>query len=140
TDPAGATLTVTGVSATSTNGGNVTMSGGAITYTPLAGFTGTDMFTYTVNDGTFAATGSVLLTVANEPNPVANRISNLIVGTNGVSMHFAGIPGYGYTVERSTDAANWTTIGNIVAPANGQITYLDGSPPPGPVYYRTTSP
>jgi len=39
------------VSSTSTNGGTVTVSTGTITYTPVANFTGTDAFAYTVNDG-----------------------------------------------------------------------------------------
>ena len=68
-------LIVTAVSATSTHGGSVVLSGGNITYTPLAGFDGTDTFTYVVTDnGTTngiadakSASGTVTVTVANVP-------------------------------------------------------------------------
>src|SRR5258706_1438401 len=56
-------LTVTSFSATSANGGNVSVAAdGSFTYNPPPGFAGTDTFTYTVNDGegnTNAATVSV---------------------------------------------------------------------------------
>ncbi|HVE72727.1 MAG TPA: Ig-like domain-containing protein [Thermoanaerobaculia bacterium] len=65
------TLSVTGVSATSTQGGTVSLSGGNITYRPLANFVGADSFSYTVtDDGTTdgspdprSATGTVNVTV-----------------------------------------------------------------------------
>src|SRR5262249_16006093 len=42
------TNTLTDVSATSTNGGTVTVSDGLVTYTPTTNFIGADLFTYTV--------------------------------------------------------------------------------------------
>ena len=50
TDADGDTLTLTNVSAVSTNGGTVVMTGTNVTYTPLGGFIGTDAFTYTVSN------------------------------------------------------------------------------------------
>jgi len=44
------TLTVTAVSAVTTEGGFVMLIGGVVTYTPPADFRGTDSFTYTVTD------------------------------------------------------------------------------------------
>ena len=102
TDPLGTPLTLTGVSATSTNGGTVTLSGNAITYTPVAGFSGADGFTYTNSNGTFASTGSVAVTVADESDPVPNRIGNVTFAEDGAHVRFAGIPGFTYNVERST--------------------------------------
>jgi Big-like domain-containing protein len=63
TDPDGDTLTVTGVTqgahGTVTNNNN-----GTVTYSPSAGFTGTDTFTYTISDGHGGtATGQVTVTV-----------------------------------------------------------------------------
>jgi uncharacterized repeat protein (TIGR01451 family) len=56
-------LTVTTFSATSTNGGNVSVAAdGSFLYNPPPGFSGTDTFNYTVNDGegnTDAATVSI---------------------------------------------------------------------------------
>ncbi|MGH1563557.1 Ig-like domain-containing protein [Mumia sp. DW29H23] len=53
--------------------GTVSGTGSAVTYTPNAGFSGTDTFTYTVSDGEAQATGTVTVTVAEQPNraPVA---------------------------------------------------------------------
>lgn len=62
---AGQTLTITGVDATSTEGGTVTTDGTTVTYTPAAGFVGTDTFTYTISDGaggTSVATVTVTVT------------------------------------------------------------------------------
>ena len=47
----GDTIAVGGVSATSTNGGAVSLAGGMVTYTPASGFVGADRFSYTVSDG-----------------------------------------------------------------------------------------
>ena len=80
------TLTVTAVSAASTQGGTVALSNGTITYTPANNFLGTDTFTYTVTDnGTTggsqapkSADGTVTVTVSdpsgNQP-PVAGSDS-----------------------------------------------------------------
>ena len=50
-DPDGDTLTITAVGPTN-NGGAVTNNNTYLSYTPLAGFVGTEVFTYTVGDGT----------------------------------------------------------------------------------------
>ena len=68
TDPDGNTLSVT--ANTNPANGTVTRSGSSFTYTPKAGFTGTDTFTYTISDGKGGtATGTVTITVtaANQP-------------------------------------------------------------------------
>lgn len=66
-DEASQTLTVVAVSATSTSGGTVTLSGTSVVYTPALNFNGTDTFTYTVRDNgnpTAQAVGTVTLTVS----------------------------------------------------------------------------
>ncbi len=67
------TLTVTAVG-TTTAGGTVTIEsgGGAVLYTPPAGFTGTDSFTYTISDGALTSQASVTVNVAtSNPPPTA---------------------------------------------------------------------
>ena len=63
TDIEGDTLSVTAV--TTPSNGTVIASGNTttVTYTPDAGFTGTDSFDYTVSDGTDTDTGTVTVTV-----------------------------------------------------------------------------
>jgi hypothetical protein len=46
----GQTITLTSVSATSAQGGTVTLSGGVVTYTAPIGYVGPDSFTYTITD------------------------------------------------------------------------------------------
>ncbi|WP_407659994.1 Ig-like domain-containing protein [Hyalangium gracile] len=68
----GETLTVTAV--TQPANGTVTLTGGVVSFTPAAGFTGTTTFTYTVSDGnggTDTATVTVTIAGANPP-PTAN--------------------------------------------------------------------
>ena len=81
----GQTLTVTGVSPTSAQGGTVTLVAGTITYTPAANYFGPDSFTYTVTDnGTTAgaadprsAVGTVNVTVTDVNDaPVAADDAN----------------------------------------------------------------
>lgn len=66
----GETLTINAVGATD-NGGTVVINGGtSLTYTPAANFAGTEVFTYTIDDGNgLNATGTVTVTVTNSADP-----------------------------------------------------------------------
>ncbi|MGP6086026.1 Hint domain-containing protein [Antarctobacter jejuensis] len=61
-DPDGDPLTVTGITPP-TNGTADLNPDGTVTYTPNAGFTGTDTFTYTITDGTDTDTANITITV-----------------------------------------------------------------------------
>ena len=75
-------------------------------------------------------------------SPLLKRcmIGTVVVDTDGAHTRFAGIPGFTYIIERSTDGADWTAIGSAVVPANGLFEFLDSAPPSGSVFYRTTAP
>ena len=101
-------------------------SWGEYTYTPAAGFFGTDTFSYTVTDGTTTATGTLTITVvkANTP-PTApvidagtltpDRITGIVRGTatatdvDGDRLVFSG--------------STTTAKGSVVVNANGTFTY-----------------
>jgi hypothetical protein len=71
-DPDGDALTVTGTSAPG-NGTVVVNANSSITYTPAAGYVGTDSFTYTISDGRGGVGGaSVSVTVSEQVNLVGN--------------------------------------------------------------------
>ncbi|MCB9676457.1 MAG: tandem-95 repeat protein [Alphaproteobacteria bacterium] len=64
----GETLVITGVSA-GDQGGTITTDGSVVTYTPAAGFEGTETFTYDVSDGNGGtSTGTVTVTVSSDPD------------------------------------------------------------------------
>jgi PKD repeat protein len=93
------TLQVTAISATSQAGGTVVLAGSVVTYTPPAGFYGSDSFTYTIQDnGTTngqpdpkTAVGTVMLTV-NFVNklPVASAGGSTTNALCGVPLGFDG--------------------------------------------------
>ena len=78
TDEAAQLLSVVAVSSTSANGAAVSLTSGAISYTPPLDFFGTDTFTYTVRDNgspTASSTGIVTVTVRevnDAPIPVSD--------------------------------------------------------------------
>jgi hypothetical protein len=122
-DPDNDPLSVTAVGPTSTNGGTVILSSTDVTYQPMAGFVGADLFTYVISDGRGGlATNTVSLTVAS-----SNGLSPIVVYgpvvSNGVFIvRFAGIPSYTYTVEATDDigSPSWTKKANLTAPITDQ--------------------
>ncbi|MBI2960284.1 MAG: tandem-95 repeat protein, partial [Betaproteobacteria bacterium] len=117
TDPNGDPLSVVAV----TNGarGSVVNNGASVTYTPNAGTSGTDLFTYTVADGRGGlATGTVTVTVA------AAATLNVTLAdyiANGSEWRVAGTsstPGATITVRRGVDLTG-TVIGTAVVSATG---------------------
>ena len=83
-DPENDALTITGVSAPAN--GSASIAAGGISYTPAAGFTGTDSFSYTISDGnggTASATVTVTVETAGDSNqaPIAvNDDDNVLKG------------------------------------------------------------
>ena len=76
-DRDGDALSVTEAVATTTNGGTIKVAAdGSFTYTPTAGFVGSDFYTYTVNDN-FGGHSTATI-VINYASPTAARL-----GTNG---------------------------------------------------------
>lgn len=67
-DSDGNSLTITAVTQ-GDHGNTVVNNGATVTYTPDAGFTGSDEFTYTVSDGTDQVTATVMVTVTAAPAP-----------------------------------------------------------------------
>jgi hypothetical protein len=60
-----------------------------------------------------------------------------------VGLRFAGIPGYAYEVQRTTDLTppiSWTTLWTTNCPPLGLFDYIDLTPPLGQAYYRTAQP
>lgn len=140
-DDDGDPLVISTVSATSTNGGTVTLGGGNVTYTPLPGFAGLDRFTYTVSDGRGGFdTADVEVFVADGTVPADNKVSMTMLPNGNVVVRFAGVPGRTYEIQRSTDLLNWSPLASVVAPLHGLVEYEDAAPPMGGAFYRMALP
>ncbi len=143
-DPDGDSILVTNVSVTSAQGGSVTVASTTFTYHPPTDYIGTDTVAYVITDS-FGATnsGTIVITVranTNQPDRVVS-ISNLIDGNKGIT--FAGIPGYTYVVQATTNLVpvNWAPISTNVAGGNGLFIYNDLSATNySGRYYRSVAP
>jgi hypothetical protein len=70
-DPDGNPIWISELPVSSQSGATLTHQEGSgiVTYTPLAGFTGTDGFQYSISDGDLSADATVTVTVVDTPNP-----------------------------------------------------------------------
>lgn len=114
---------------------------GTFTYTPLAGFAGTDSFTYTITDPVSGANSqaTVYITVT---VPVSLISSFINANCDDVNLVWnvgveAGI--ISYSVQRSTDGItfeNVATIASVGSISSHSYTYVDHYRVFGNVYYR----
>ncbi|MEY2409969.1 MAG: hypothetical protein QOF48_2639, partial [Verrucomicrobiota bacterium] len=133
-------ISVVHVSATSTNGGTVTLGASNVVYTPRPGFSGVDRFTYTIGDGQSIGSAQVEILVVNGTLPSQNQVS-LIPKAGSVLIRFAGIPGRAYQIQRAiTVTGPWSTLATPIAPLHGIIEYEDTAPPQPTAFYRTSVP
>jgi autotransporter-associated beta strand protein len=133
----------------STNGATITTNDTYIFYSNPNNVE--DEFTYIVRDfgpvyragdTVRTSTGTIRFTVNTPQGTNANAVA--ISPTNGVvGLRFAGIPGYAYEVQRTTDLTppvTWTTLWTTNCPPLGLFDYIDLTPPLGQAYYRTAQP
>ncbi|HSU56078.1 MAG TPA: Ig-like domain repeat protein [Candidatus Dormibacteraeota bacterium] len=141
-DPDGDILSLSGVSATSAQGGTVSLGGGSLSYTPPTGYVGADSFTYTLSD-TFGATATATVNVT-------------VRGTNGTGLALSvlpdntvqlsctgGVPDRSYLLQATFDllAGPWTTLSTNVAGADGAFLFIDTDAAAYPArFYRTAIP
>lgn len=117
TDADGDTLTVTG--STQPANGTVNCTSSACTYTPNAGFEGTDTFTYTVSDGKGGTdTATVTITVTQTPPPagcVKDEIA--IVLSGGLSGGYTGCVDSGDLKVTRDDFGISSVKGSVMVPS-----------------------
>jgi hypothetical protein len=132
----GDTLTLTSAGP-STNGVTLVVSGGFLMYanTNLVD----DQFDYSVADGYGGTATGVITLDLGTPAGLAGQVASFTVTGGVASLSFAGIPGYQYNIQRSTDILDpngWTTIWTTNAPASGVFQFQDNSAPPPSAFYR----
>ncbi len=119
-DPDGDPLAITGAGAPAH--GSATVLGGKVSYTPVAGFSGSDTFTYSISDGKGGtASATVAVTISGPPNrpPVAVNDS-FVVPQNSSGNSFNVLAN---DTDPDGDALTITAVG---APAHGTASIASG--------------
>ncbi|MBW8864740.1 MAG: Ig-like domain repeat protein [Verrucomicrobia bacterium] len=141
TDVDGDTITLTALG-TSTNGVTLSSNPSLVLYNNANNVN--DQFTYTVSDGNGgSATGTVSVVFF----PFASGQNGTITPAGGIAkVHYQAIPNYHYSIQRSTNMVDWTTILTTNAAPNGAIdrnddfSDLGGSAPPSAFYRLVWTP
>lgn len=141
--PSHGTLSFSGATATS-GGGSIT-SGGSITYTPVAGYVGTDSFTVRVSDGTATATRVVNVTVGPAPTVTVDALTlnGMTQGMAFLSQTITSSGGYGsysYNVSAGalpvglslTSEGTLSGTPTVVGPFSFEVRATDSSTGNGP--------
>lgn len=142
TDGAGFVLSLTGVSALTTNAVSLSTNGANIFYPNSANVN--DQFTYTISDNYGVTATGIINVVVNTATGVSGQAQSITVGGSSATVNFAGIPGYTYYVQRSTNLVSWVTIQTTNAPSGGLFNFTDtfsdlGGVPPVSAYYQLSS-
>ncbi len=121
---------------TSTNGITLTTNGGFNMYYNTSFVN--DQLTYTVSDGSGGSTtGTITLT---SQAFLTGQNASVSVAGSTATVNFAGIPGYNYSVQRSTNLVDWAIILTTNTPSNGLFKCVDDFSDlgviPSSAYYR----
>ncbi|MDB6030949.1 MAG: hypothetical protein JWM16_1287, partial [Verrucomicrobiales bacterium] len=134
-DPDGDALKVS-ADTTSAQGGSIGMIGSSFVYSPATNFTGIDSFNYILDDNRGGATSAtVQVLVISGTLPMANHVT-LTRTANKFLIRFAGTPGARYSIQRSADLVNWTTLATMEAPVFGIIEREDDGTAAAATFYR----
>jgi len=143
TDADSDSLTFNSVDSTSTAGGAIVENGNWIHYTPPAGFTNADSFSYVITDSSLQATGSVFIDIRVDLDPSQNVTAVQDLGNGSSRVSFAGIPGRTYTIQYATNLVtpDWQALGTNTAGVIGQFEFADAPGVGAPArFYRSTYP
>ena len=140
TDPNGFALSITGVSATSTNGAPVSLAGDTVTYTPLSGFTGRDQFTYTLSDGTTCPAQGTVVVVVTAANTSPYGILTIAL-SSGRFLTYTGVPSSPYYFQAAgSPSGPYTNLSAaLTAGTSGKVQFTDTNPSSTAEYYRVKS-
>jgi hypothetical protein len=147
-------VSLVSINFTSTNGATVyplnlttNLDGSyVITNLSLLGFVNpaklNDQISYTISDGLGDSTVG-LINIVVSFDALTGQVTGIIssFNNNSVTLSFAGVPGYTYAVERSTNLPTWTPIWTNTAPAGSFFNFTDtfgdlGGIAPSSAFYR----
>ncbi|TDR48896.1 outer membrane protein OmpA-like peptidoglycan-associated protein [Tahibacter aquaticus] len=124
TDPENDALSVTGI--TPPAHGTASFSSAGVTYTPAAGYVGTDTFTYSISDGYGGSdTATVTVTIGDAGNrpPVAVNDSARTAAATPVTVNVLGNDSDPDGDSLSIGAVGTPAHGTVVRNSNGSVTY-----------------
>jgi hypothetical protein len=118
-------------------GGSVAIVGDSVIYTPAAGFTGADSFTYILGDNIQSSTGTVAVAVGTGFSTAASIVGFTREGA-GQRVVASGLPGTRYQLQWSASLTSWTDLGSPqLCPDSGVLSVLDPGPLPASRFYRS---
>jgi VCBS repeat-containing protein len=134
---------LTAAKASNPSHGTVTMNAdGTFTYTPAAGYSGPDSFTYTASDGTLQDTGTVSITVsaATDHAPVAvgdaySVAQGTVLSGSSVLANDSDPDGDPLTAAKASDPSH----GAVTMNADGTFTYMPAAGYSGPDGFTYTA-
>jgi hypothetical protein len=127
--------TVTFVSAgTSTNGVLVTTNSGYVFYSNTNNVS--DQFSYAIADSYGGTNIGYVNIVVSSTSLFGQGSPAIDTSAGSPTLTFAGIPGYGYNVARSTNMIVWTVIWTTNAPSTGVFQFTDTSAPSPTAFYQ----
>ncbi|HEX5219805.1 MAG TPA: Ig-like domain-containing protein [Verrucomicrobiae bacterium] len=108
----------------SVHGGTIIVTNSVLVYTPPAGFSGVDSFTYRLRgmfgDDDFT---TVSIRVGAGVHQGATVVSLVRENPTSLMVCLLGAPNQSYTVEQSSNLSSWSNIGQLTADATGSMTY-----------------
>ena len=146
-DPDGDGKAMMAIDAASTNGASVSTNATYILYNNPNNVA--DRFTYTIRDlrSSYRAGDTVRTAVGTIFVNVTNAEGNatmITVSGSTATVDFAGIPGYSYQIQRSTNLVDWVTLLTTNTPGDGLFQFTDDfndlGGPPSQAYYRLREP
>ena len=141
TDLDGDTVLLTATTASSTQGGSLSLGGPSVTYVPANNFSGADSFQVTFTDARGATTlGTVQVTVQPSTTVPPGPMTLTFNAGGQAQFSFQGTPELTYTIQRSTTLVNWALLTTATASPSGAVTFSDPNPPPGKAFYRIALP
>jgi len=140
-DADGHLITFVSFSAASANGGTIMRDGDWLHYSPPAGSTNDDSFTYTISDGLGQPVSGTVNVRAADNKPSNLKITALGDGSFGI--RFDGVPDVTYRIEFSDDpnSTTWLNLDSRTADETGMFEIIDRPPAGAPMrVYRSASP
>ncbi len=143
TDADGSRMFLAGMDLVTTNNVHLTTNATYIFYTNSPNVN--DQIAYTIRDAQgegAAGVISVIVITAVTGQPQGLTVQGLTASEHRTATaRFAGIPGYTYSVQRSTNLLNWVTVLATNAPPSGLFQFTDnfgdlGGIAPASAYYR----